>query len=234
MYSCCIIEDQPPAQRILRSYIADVETLQLKGTYANPIKALEYFSSELVDILYLDIHLPKISGLHFLKKLEVRPKVILTTAFADYALESYELDVIDYLLKPFAFERFAQATHRAIDQINLERASPIKEGEDSDHRIFIKVGTEYIQVDINDIQFISAEGDYTMIHTTSGRYLVSYSLKYWIDRLPAQKFSQVHKSYIVQISHIVKVAGNQIHLGDKQIPIGRTYKESFSIKFLNK
>lgn len=234
MYSCCIIEDQPPAQRILQSYVGDLEMLHLKGTFANPIKALEYLSSERVDILYLDIHLPKISGLHFLKKLEVRPKVILTTAFADYALESYELEVIDYLLKPFAFERFAQATHRAIDQINLERAMPREEREESDQRIFIKVGTEYIQIDINDIQFISAEGDYTMIHTTSGRHLVSYSLKYWIDKLPPNKFSQVHKSYIVQIPHIIKVASNQIHLGDKVIPIGRTYKESFSQKFLNK
>jgi len=235
MYTCVIIEDQPPAQRILQTYIKDYGDLKLIGTHADPLAALDALKQTPADILYLDIHLPKISGLHFLKMLDKKPRVILTTAFPDYALESYELDVEDYLLKPFSFERFVQASRKAVDRLALEiSTSQMSSSTQSAEKIFVKSGKEYLQLSLQTIRYISAEGDYTMVHSDQGRHLVSHSLKYWIDLLPSDRFCQVHKSYAVQIDRINKVVGNLIYIEDQQIPIGRTYKESFSNTFLNK
>jgi len=234
MLKCLIVEDQPPAQRILKAYIEDFEGLNLAAAFADPLAALSFRSEHKIDILYLDIHLPKISGLHLLKMMTTPPKVILTTAFADYALESYELDVVDYLLKPFSFERFAQATQKAIDRIggSSQQVEALTKS-DTPEKLFVKSGTEYLQLSLSSIRYISAEGDYTMVHTDDGRHLVAYSLRYWMDQLPEKRFCQVDKSYIVQIDRISKVVSNFIEIEDHQIPIGRTYKESFTKNFLN-
>lgn len=233
MMKCLILEDQPPAQRILLTYIEDLDVLSLSGVFADPLDALAFLKNNDVDIIYLDIHLPKISGLHFLRMLQNPPKIILTTAFADYALESYELDVVDYLLKPFSFERFVQATQKAVDRIgeNTSRADEPSVSSTSD-KIFVKAGTEYLHISLSSIYYISAEGDYTMVHTQQGRHLISHSLRYWRDHLPEKMFCQVHKSYIVQIDKISKVVGNKIHLEEGEVPIGRTYKDDFANTYL--
>ena len=233
MMKCLIVEDQPPAQRILRTYIEDMDGLVLTDVYADPLAALSFLKKEQVDILYLDIHLPKISGLHLLRMIPTPPKVILTTAFSDYAIESYELDVVDYLLKPFSFERFVQATQKAIDRVEVERSSSqLNSASSGSDKIFVKAGTEHLQLSLASIHYISAEGDYTMVHTDSGRHLISHSLRYWRDQLPVNRFCQVHKSYIVQIDRISKVVSNKIHIEGSELPIGRTYKDAFSKTYL--
>lgn len=160
MISCIIIEDQPPAQRILKKYIGDVNKLALKGTFGDALAALEFLKTNPVDLLFLDIHLPKLSGIDFLKILSPKPKVILTTAFPDYALQGYELDVVDYLLKPFSFERFFKAVSKVIyqeektippvNQRSLERNSTASEF------MFIKTGTDFQKIEIATIQFIKS------------------------------------------------------------------------------
>ncbi len=235
--TCIIIEDQPPAQRILQKYIRDFGQLELLATFSDALSALEFLKQTAVDVIFLDIHLPKISGIEFLKILPYKPKIILTTAFGDYALQGYELDVSDYLLKPFSYERFVKAVSKVQHQIEEVNASQTKvisnlETTPSNKILFVKTGKEYQKIDTSTIQYINSKGDYTQIVSTSGKYLVSHPLKYWIDKLPAQFFCQIHKSYLINVPHIIKVVGNQVYISDELLPIGRTFRETFVNDYL--
>jgi len=229
MTRCIIIEDQPPAQRVLKKYINDMGSMELKATFADALQAMDFLKTEIIDLIFLDIHLPKISGIDFLKTLHRTPHVILTTAFSDYALESYEYDVLDYLLKPFSFERFVQAvskvpvhaSKKSGQNILVEPASP-------PDFIFIKSGYEHIKINVSNIRFIQSDADYTELFTTEKKYLSQEPLRYWEETLDPQKFKRIHKSYILNLSHIQKVIGNQIRLDEKTtLPIGRAFKEDF-------
>ncbi len=231
---CIIIEDQAPARRILEKYIRDIGTLQLKATFSDAISALEYLRQEKVDLIFLDIHLPKVSGLDFLKSLSQPPKIIFTTAFQDYAIQGYELDVVDYLLKPFSFQRFLKAVTKAKAALQNESSSGPAQNQFTSTDLFIKSGYEYIKIHIPDIHFIKADSDYTEIYLADKKYLTSESLQHWENNLNPNHFTRVHKSYIVNVEKIRKIVGNQIYLGDHQtIPIGRVYKEPFMAKFVN-
>lgn len=231
---CIIIEDQPPAQRILKRYIEDMGSLQLKATFPDAIQAMEYLKSASVDLIFLDIHLPKISGIDLLKTMPHLPPVILTTAFPDYALESYEFDVVDYLLKPFSFQRFVKAVSK------VPSGSPNEQKQVStDHppltrqEFFIKSGYEHIKIATDDIRYIKSDADYTEIFIPGKKYLSSEPLRYWLENLNPHQFVRIHKSYIVNISKIEKIVGNQVYLiEDTVLPIGRAFKDSFIQKFL--
>lgn len=229
--NCIIIEDQPPAQRILKKYIADIGTLELKGTFSDAIQAMEFLKTEATDLIFLDIHLPKISGIDFLKTMTHPPQVILTTAFPDYALESYEFNVVDYLLKPFSFQRFVKAVSKVrVDQAPAVTDQPATERASADtfREVFVKSGYDFIKITIADIRYIQADADYTEVIISDKKVLSSEPLRYWLEVLPEHQFVQVHKSYIVHATCIEKVSGNQIYLeGGAVIPIGRTYKEAF-------
>ncbi|GHB72961.1 LytR/AlgR family response regulator transcription factor [Persicitalea jodogahamensis] len=231
--NCIIIEDQPPAQRILKKYIEDIGTLHLAGTYSDAIQAMDYLKSAPVDLIFLDIHLPKISGIDFLKAVPELPPVILTTAFSDYALVSYDFSVVDYLLKPFSFQRFVKAvskvpSHNTAESQLHESAAPVFRP-----KIFIKSGYEHIGIVTDDILYIKSDADYTEIFLPQKKHLSSEPLRNWLEVLDGRQFVRVHKSYIVNTTKIVKVSGNQIYLDDEAIvPIGRSYKEDFAEKFL--
>lgn len=228
MISCLIIEDQPPAQRILQKFIADLGSLELLGTFSDPTKAMTFIASNPVDLLFLDINLPKISGIDLLRSLPKTPYVILTTAFSEYALEGYELNVIDYLLKPFSFQRFTQAVSKVPTADQLEIPQQLRK------ELFIKSGYEYLKVIIAEILYIRSDSDYTEIWTEGKKHLSSEPLRYWLDQLSKHQFTRVHKSYIVNPKEIVKVAGNQIYLSEgTEIPIGRAYKEQFMKGFID-
>lgn len=232
---CIIIEDQPPAQRILKKYIEDLGTLQLKATFTNAIQAMEFLKKEDVDLIFLDIHLPKISGIDFLKVMPHPPHVILTTAFPDYALISYEFNVVDYLLKPFSFQRFVKAVSK-IPAKSESDSSPEKTKKEPPARreIFIKSGYEYIKIEVYDILYIKADSNYTEIFLPDKKHLSSESLREWMDHLDREQFARVHKSYIINTARIVKISGNRVFLGDDVIvPLGRTYKEDFLERFLS-
>ena len=239
--NCIIVEDQLPAQRILTKYITDAGTLNLVGTFTDALEAMKILKSEKIDVMFLDIHLPKLSGIDFLKTLPNPPQVILTTAFSEYALESYELNVVDYLLKPFSFQRFIQAISKLSMQphTSLSSSSNISSEEspiatkNHSEEIFIKSGYDYIRIKTDDIIFIMADSDYTELHLTDKMHLSTESLRYWEDFLPKQKFMRIHKSYIINTTKISKVSGNQIFLeNDKNIPIGRAYKNDFMERFM--
>ena len=218
---CIIIEDQPPAQRILKKYIDDYGSLELMGVFGDAIQAQEFLKSNKIDLMFLDIHLPKLSGIDFLKTLRIPPYVILTTAFPDFALESYDLDVVDYLLKPFSFTRFV----KAIGKIPINPLS-VNQDDPKEESIFIKSGYDHIKVNLNDILFIKADNDYTEIILKDKKHLSSESLKYWLDTLGRQTMLRVHKSYIVNVNKIKKVSSSGIQVEHKDdIPIGRAYKD---------
>lgn len=234
MKSCIIIEDQAPAQRILERYIQDIGNLALVGTYTDALSALAFLKDNPVDLIFLDIHLPKISGIDFLKVLTQKPAIIFTTAFPDYALQGYELDVVDYLLKPFSFERFVKAVSKVLYKPELSSTtdtSSINEQLEEEF-LFVKVGKDYQRIEVPHIHFIKSDGDYTHLFLEDGKHLVSQPLRYWIETLNAKYFCQVHKSYLVNVSQIQRVSGNQVYIGTHTLPIGRTYRELFFTNYL--
>lgn len=222
--NCIIIEDQPPAQRILKKYISEVASLQLEGVFSDTLQAMDCLKTQPIELMFLDIHLPKISGIDFLKSLAHPPQVILTTAFPNYALESYELNVVDYLLKPFSFQRFVKAIAK-VPTATLSTTPP--------KEIFIKSGYEYIKICLEDILYLKSDSDYTEIHLSDKKYLSSESLNHWLQVLAAFPFQRIHKSYIVHASKIEKIAGNRVFLAPNHVlPIGRVYKEDFMRLFM--
>ncbi|MCL6268029.1 LytR/AlgR family response regulator transcription factor [Flagellimonas myxillae] len=231
---CIIIEDQPPAQRILRKFIEDVDSLELKGVFSDALQAMEFLKSEQINLLFLDIHLPKISGLDFLKSLPNPPHVILTTAFSEYALESYDLNVVDYLLKPFSFQRFLRAIAKVpTDKDTRSTLDASASMEMSKKHIYIKSGHEHIKIYLEQILHIDSDSDYTEVVTIEKKYLSSEPLRYWLESLPNEVFIRTHKSHIVNIHQIEKLQGNLIYLENgSKIPIGRAFKEDFLSRVL--
>ncbi len=232
---CIIIEDQPPAQRILKKYIEDMDALQLKAAFTDAVQAMEYLKAEPVDLIFLDIHLPKMSGIDLLKSMPHLPPVILTTAFSNYALESYEFNVVDYLLKPFSFQRFVKAISKVpAKNTNHSKAEPNEDHALSRPEIFIKSGYEHIRIAVDEIIYIKSDADYSEIFLPAKKYLSSEPLRKWLEVLDSQQFVRVHKSYIINASKIVKVAGNQLYMTNQAvIPIGRAFKEEFTEKLLS-
>jgi len=226
MIRCIIIEDQPPAQRVLKKYIDDLGNMELRATFADALQAMDFLKTEVVDLIFLDIHLPKISGIDFLKGMHHKPNVILTTAFSDYALESYQYSVIDYLLKPFSFERFVQAVSKVPSGKSKQESKT--ENRTSPEVIFIKSGYEHIKINVSDIRFIRSDSDYTEIFTAEKKYLSQEPLRYWEENLNPNTFMRIHKSYVLNILKIEKIIGNQIRLDEHtKLPIGRAFKEGF-------
>jgi DNA-binding LytR/AlgR family response regulator len=234
--TCIIVEDQPPAQRILKKFIEDISTLDLIGTFSEPTSVVDFLTENQVDLIFLDIHLPKISGIDLLRILPNRPNVILTTAFPDYALESYELNVVDYLLKPFSFQRFVQAVAKVPQrqaEAGAEKNDPEASLPESRNEAFIKTGYDYTKIVFSDIHYIKSDADYTEIMIDGKKRISSEPLRHWEDLLDTNSFVRIHKSYIVNTSKIVKVSGNRVILDNEEIlPIGRAYKEDFSARFL--
>ncbi len=230
MISCIVIEDQMPARKILQKYLGDVEILKPEGMFSNALDALDFLREKPVDLLFLDIHLPKLSGIDFLKVLQKKPFVILTTAFPDYALQGYELDVVDYLLKPFSFERFLKAVIKVERQFN---GIPSELKIEKPESILVKVGYDLVKISIDEITYIQADGDYTHIFCKNKKHHASYPLKYWTETLPNNQFLQVHRSYIININQVSKVSSTSVEIKDEVLPLGRVYKKAFMKAYLD-
>ena len=199
--------------------------MELVGVFSDGIQAMEFLAGEPVDLMFLDIHLPKINGLDFLKSIAEPPQVILTTAFSEYALEGYDLNVVDYLLKPFSFQRFLQAVNKVAQKPDL----PVPGMEDGSLReIYVKSSHEHIKVLVKDIYSISSDSDYTEIQLKNKKILSNEPLRHWVDVLGGGAFRQVHKSHIINTQKIDRISGNQVLLLDgSKIPLGRAYKDDF-------
>lgn len=227
---CIIIDDEPLALDLLEDDISKIPFLKLTHKFQSPFEALPLLKTGQVDLIFLDIQMPDITGLEFLKSLETKPLVIFTTAYDQYALDGYELDVIDYLLKPIPFDRLLKAAGKAQDffvaRNSIQSASRNSEMSYPDY-IFVKSGYDILKININDILFIEGLKDYVKIFVPPHPILTLMNLKSIVDKLPLNKFVRVHRSYIVALEKIKAIRKNKIIIDDKEIPIGEHYKDAF-------
>lgn len=234
MIRCLVVDDEPLALHVLEDYIAKVPFLQLVKATTNPIEALTLVQQGAADLVLLDVQMPELTGLQFLRIANGRAKVILTTAYPQYALEGYELDVIDYLLKPIAFDRFFKAVQKAqgmiepaVKQVAKEEPALVAYDDFLSDFIFVKTEHKIQKVYLNDIKFIEGLKDYISIFTPAERIITLQGMKKMEEALPERHFIRVHKSYIVSLSKIDSIERSRIFIGDKVIPIGDTYRDDF-------
>ncbi len=230
---CIIIDDEPLARKGLKEYIADVDFLELIGEFDSPLKATEFLMNGEVQLLFLDVQMPKITGLDFFKTLHRAPPVIFTTAFPQYALEGFELDALDYLVKPISFERFLKAVMRAKEyyEIREQNAKALDENKLVKY-FFIKADNKLVKIFFEDILFIEALQNYVMIHTKDKKYITYLTFKSVEDYLPTDQFIKTHKSYIVSAEKITSIEGNEIFIGEHRISISRNLKDEVMEKIL--
>lgn len=228
--TCLIVEDEPLARNLITDYVRKVPYLDLIDALSNPLTALETLRKQSVDLLFLDIQMPELTGISLLKTLQKRPLVILTTAYSEYALEGYELDVVDYLLKPITFERFL----KAIDKVNqrLHATQPVSENkivapDTGTPFVFVKDGTKLVKIRWDDILYVEGLKDYVTIHTKQQKVVTLQRLKSLEEQLPADKFIRVHHSYIIAIEAIDAVHKGEVQIGSAVIPISDSYKKAF-------
>lgn len=227
---CLIVDDEPIAQQILEQHIAKVDALHLVEKCGNALDALNVLHREKIDVLFLDIKMPSLSGLDMLKTLQNPPYVILTTAFSEFGAESYEYDVKDYLLKPIAFHRFLKAVNKILMSQNTEFSLGTVEQkkEIENDFIFFKADKKIHKLYFKDIQFIEGSGNYAKIHSQNAKSLmVLDKLSDIIEKLPSKQFFRVHKSYIINVQKIKEIEGNRVKIGEKAIPISASYKQAF-------
>ncbi len=220
--NCIIVDDEPVSQDILKKYVEDTPTLKLMKVCNNAFEASEALMQYQIDLIFLDINMPKLSGMKFYKSLNNPPYVIFTTAYPEFAAEGFEVDAIDYLLKPFPFDRFLKAVNRAIDRI----AKP-NTNSTSEEFILLKADKKLHRINLSDISFLEAMGDYVKVFYNDSFILVHDTLQRLLDQLPEKDFIRIHKSYVISISNISYVEGNQVKIGDHEIPIGQTYRDNF-------
>lgn len=220
---CIIVDDEPIARKILREFVEQVPFLSLAGEFENAIKTEVFLLHNKADILFLDIEMPKRSGLDYLKRSVIRPLVILTTAFPQYAIEGYELDIIDYLLKPVAFDRFLKAVQKAKDYAELKNAVA---AQPVPSYLFVRSEKRIEKIELADILYIESLGNYVNIYTDSKKIIAYLTLKGLESQLPAQEFIKIHQSYLVSFSKINAIEGNQVILNNKTLPISRNYRDT--------
>jgi two-component system, LytTR family, response regulator len=231
--NCIVVDDEPIARDILINYISQIPYLKFIASCKDAFEAMEILKEKSVDLMFLDINMPRLTGLSLLRTLKTTPDVIITTAYAEYALEGFELSVTDYLLKPFSFERFVQATEKVIKKRHENiLISTIKEGPEN--FLFVKSDKKHIKIIINEIRFIEAYGNYVNIYTSSEKIITKQTLSDFEKQLPLNAFIRIHKSFIVSYSHIKHMEGNHISIGEKQLPIGKVYRDNLLKMFGNK
>ena len=224
MINCIVIDDEPLARKGLKEYIADVDFLQLTGEYDNALKAAESLSKGEVQLLFLDIQMPKITGLDFFKSLTNAPPVIFTTAYPQFALEGFEVNALDYLVKPISFERFLKAALKAKEYYEVREKNATEATQSQDY-FFIKADNKLVKILYDDILFAEALQNYVCIQTKDKKYITYLTFKSVEDYLPADKFVKVHKSYIVAAQKVDSIEGNNIKIGQHHIPISRNLKD---------
>jgi DNA-binding LytR/AlgR family response regulator len=228
--NCIVIDDEPLARKGIKEYISDVEFLNFSGEYDNPVNAMEQIRKGDVDLIFLDIEMPKITGLDFLKSLQKAPPVIFTTAYPQYALEGYEVNALDYLLKPVAFDRFLKACLKAKEYYEVREQNEMHTWVND--YFFVKTDNKLVKLLFDEVLYIEALQNYVVVFTKSKKFMTYLTFKSVEEYLPADKFIKVHKSYIVAAAHIDSIEGNDIRIGEQHIPISRNQKEEVMEKLL--
>jgi DNA-binding LytR/AlgR family response regulator len=222
MITCIAIDDEPKALEVIERYCQKIESVSLRATFREPLKALAFLNREKIDLIFLDINMPEINGMQLLQTLSPRPLIIFTTAYSQYAVESYELNAVDYLLKPATFERFLMAINKAVAAL-ATRNIPVTNEEAA---VFIKSGPQTYRVKISEILYLEKNGNYITVHLKDGNILIRENMSDIFDLLPAADFIRVHKSYVVGIRHISMIEVHQLIVNGEKIPVGSTYRES--------
>ena len=225
--SCIIVEDEPASQEVLKKYVADCPVLELVAICGNALEAQDVMRKHPVDLIFLDINMPKISGIQFYKSLSHQPAVIFTTAYPEYALEGFEVNAIDYLLKPFPFERFLKAINKLTDKLK-----PDEKGLEQ-KTLFLYSDKKIHKIWVDDILFMEAKGDYLKVVFPEKNILIHETMQSFLDQLPGDRFVRVHKSYAICLDKIDYLEGNMIKIKDITIPIGQAYRQEL-MKVINK
>lgn len=235
-YQCLVVDDEPIAQEIIEKYISQIDALNVFGKCRNAFEALNVLHKEKVDILFLDIQMPSLSGLEMLKTLQYSPKVILTTAFSEFGVESYEYGITDYLLKPISYERFLKAVNKILipKEADLNHSKSEEKPSLAPAFIFFKADKKIHKYYFKDILFIEGSGNYVKIHSKSEKPLmVLDKLSDLLEKLPQKQFIRIHKSFIVNVSDIQKIEGNMLTIHNKVLPISTSFKQNLDA-FINK
>ncbi|MBD0850891.1 LytR/AlgR family response regulator transcription factor [Maribacter arenosus] len=228
-----VIDDEPLAINVLKNYVDQVKELQLVSTFSNAVDASTYLQSHEVDIVFLDIHMPILDGLEFLKTLHEAPMVVITTAHEEFALESFELEVIDYLVKPIPFPRFLKSVNRII-KLKQNHGVSDRNGNKEHPSIFVKVDKKKLQkIYLDEIVVVESLKDYIRIKTTTGKYIVHKTLSSFTDELPADQFIRIHRSFTISIDKVQVVEGNSLEIDNTRYTIGRSYLNDVKAKILN-
>ena len=234
--NCVIVDDEPLAREGLTDFVLDVDFLNLSGTCENPVQLTRFLENNAVDLIFLDIQMPGMSGLDFLKITRNPPMVILTTAFPNFALESFQLNVLDYLLKPITFERFFQAVNKANDYNRLLKYSLAGGSEKQDsfeEYFFIRCGSKYERIFFEDVLYVESMQNYVNIFTAKGKFTTLINLKNIELKFDKDAFMRVHKSYMVAIRKIDKIEGNEIFIQSLRVPLSRSYRDLVLEKVVN-
>ncbi len=236
-HSCIIVEDEPLARSLLGNYIQKIPYLHLVQSFSDPLKALEFLRENTVDIMFSDIQMPEISGITLLKILQKKPLIILTTAYSEYAIESYELDTLDYLLKPITFERFLKSVEKASSRLNTNQIvleekksleiAPKTPVDTVQPYIFVKDGTKLVKIKLNEIMYIEGLKDYVTIYTTQQKIVSLQTIKSLESTLPINQFIRIHNSYIVGLEWIEAIQREKVQIGKVFLPISDTYRKAF-------
>ena len=223
--SCLVVDDEPVARKGIAGYVEQVPFLQLAGTCKGALEANEFLRNNSIDLLFLDIQMPDLTGTDFMRSLENPPAVIFTTAYREYAIEGFELNALDYLVKPISFQRFLKSANKALAHFEmLRRPTPSEEKKELDH-FFIKSDGQFIKIMLDDVLYFESEKDYVFIYTKKKRYLNLISLKQLEKELPADKFVRVHRSFIIAMDKVELMEGHKLIIRGKEIPVSRSSHE---------
>lgn len=228
--NCIIIEDERPAIEILEHYIGRIEFLKLKGSYQDAVHSMPMVNAGSIDLIFVDINLPTMSGIDFIRNTNPSAGIIITTAHAEYAVKSYELEVVDYLVKPFSYERFLKAINRFLKLRRFDAVSTDQEAQKERGFIFVKANKRMVKVYLDDILYIEAQKNYLMIVTNTESLLSYQSITHMAERLPSDYFIRIHRSFIIGLNHVAAFTHSTVTIKKKEIPIGKNYiKEVFSV-----
>jgi DNA-binding LytR/AlgR family response regulator len=228
--SCLIIDDEPMARKLLQEYIEETDFLVLAGVAENPVKAMGLIKELAVDLIFLDVNMPKMNGIEFIRSSANLPMVIMTTAYGQYALEGFEMAVIDYLVKPFSLERFLKATQKALD-LKLLKNKALPVNTSTDH-FYVKCNGKVVRVNCDELLYIEGMSNYITLYTNNGKLVVYLTIKGILDKLPTNNFVQVHKSVVVNIDKISSIDGNMLYIGDHKVAIGANFSDEAMKKIL--
>lgn len=229
---CIIIDDEPLAISVIENHLKNFDHVEIIETFNNPLKAYRVLEQEKIDVIFLDINMPQMTGFAFIENLSYKPLIVITTAYREYAVKSFELNILDYLVKPIPFNRFLKTVNKIYQQVYVSNTSADASLQKEPH-IFLKVNKKLIKINLNDILYIESLKDYIKVITTIGDYVVHKSLSSITEELPQSNFMRIHRSYTISINKIVALEGNTVEISNRKIPIGRNYTKQAKERIFN-